>query len=133
MSRNNNPIGLIVGLLIFAYFGFVLLFPNMGFFPMFKVFPSFFIIIFIVSLATITSNKRRSTVNRAFKNENQVNNQNINPYRVENESVEHLKTSYHQRDEEVIEENPTFRFCQFCGTKIERDAMFCHSCGSKLK
>ena len=133
MSRNNNPAGVIIGLLIFVYLGFVFFMPNMGSFPIFKVFPGVFIIIFIASIAAITSNKRRSTTNNAFKNENQVNAQKLNPYRVEYNSQEHIQTSHYQRVEEEIELKPIIRYCQFCGTKIERDAMFCHSCGSKLE
>ena len=131
MARNNNSARVIIGL-IFIYLGFVFFMPNMGSSPIFKVFPGVFIIFFIVSIATITS-KRRSTANRAFINENQVKIQKINKYRTEYYSQKNIKTSQYQRVDEEIELKPIIRFCQFCGTKIERDAMFCHSCGSKLE
>jgi len=133
MSRNNNPAGVIIGLLIFVVFGFVFFIPMTGFFTIFTIFPSIFIIIFIVAIIAITSNNRRPTANRVFNNENQVNTQKPNPYRVEYNSQEHVKTSQYHRVEEEIELKPIIRFCQYCGTKIERDAMFCHSCGSKLE
>ncbi len=129
MSRN-NPAGVIIGIFIFVVFGFVFFIPNMLFLP---VFPSFFIIIIIVSIAVSISSNRRPNANKAFKNENQVKTQKINPYRVESYSQKNIKTSQYQRVEEEIELKPIIRFCQFCGTKIERDAMFCHNCGSKLE
>jgi hypothetical protein len=132
MSRNNNPAGIIIGLILFAYIGFIFLFPNMRFFPIFTIFPSFFIIIFIISIATIASNKRRTTPNSVYKIENQGNNRIRNPYRVQFPQ-EAVKTSRYQKVEEDDEESPIVRFCQFCGTKIERDAIFCHRCGSKLE
>jgi energy-coupling factor transporter transmembrane protein EcfT len=133
MSRNNNPAGVIIGLLIFVVFGFVFFIPMTGFFTIFTIFPSIFIIIFIVAIVAITSNNRRPTTNNTFKNENQVNSQRTNPYRVKYNSQEHVKTSQYQRVEEENELKPIIRFCQFCGSKIERDAMFCHSCGAKLE
>ncbi|MHA1191399.1 MAG: zinc ribbon domain-containing protein [Promethearchaeota archaeon] len=133
MARNNNSARVTIGLLIFVYLGFVFFMPNMNSYPIFKVFPGIFIMFFIVSIATITSNKRRSTANRVFKNDNQVNTQNTNPYRAEYYSQKNIKTSQYQRVDEEIELKPIIRFCQFCGAKIERDAMFCHSCGSKLE
>jgi hypothetical protein len=83
-------------------------------------------------MATIISNKRSSTVKRAFKNENQINIQEPNPYRVENRSQNHTTNSYYQRIDEEIEVMPNIRFCQYCGTRIERDSLFCHNCGIKL-
>lgn len=130
MSRN-NPAGVIIGLFIFVVFGFVFFIPSISFIP-YTIFPSFFIIILIVSIIASTSNNRKPTDNEAFKNENQVNTQKANPYRVENNSQKYVKTSQYQRVEEEIESKPIIRFCQFCGTKIERDSMFCHNCGSKL-
>ncbi len=132
MSRNNNPAGVVIGLLVFLYIGFVFFIPRMGFYPVFTIFPGIFILIFIASMATIISNKRSSTANRAFKNENQINIQKPNPYRVENRSQDHLTNSSYQRVEEEIEVKPIIRFCQYCGTRIERDSMFCHNCGIKL-
>ncbi|MHA1375934.1 MAG: zinc ribbon domain-containing protein [Promethearchaeota archaeon] len=129
MSRNNP--GVIIGLFIFVVFGFVFFIPRMSFIP-FTIFPSFFIIILIVSIVATTSNNRKPNAKKVFKNENQVNTQRTNPYRVEYNPQKNVKTSQYQRVNEELELKPTIRFCQFCGTKIERDAMFCHNCGSKL-
>jgi hypothetical protein len=32
-----------------------------------------------------------------------------------------------------IPSNPTFRYCDKCGTKLDDDAVFCHNCGKKFK
>ena len=96
MSRN-NPAGVIIGLFIFVVFGFVFFIPSTSFFPIFTIFPSFFIIIIIVSLASIAANNRRQNT---LKNENQVNTQRTNPYRVEYQK--NFKTSQYQRVDEEI-------------------------------
>jgi len=35
-------------------------------------------------------------------------------------------------DKPYEQDIPKVNYCQFCGSKIERDAVFCHECGSKL-
>ncbi|MHA1670958.1 MAG: zinc ribbon domain-containing protein [Promethearchaeota archaeon] len=136
MSRN-NPTGAIIsilaGIIIFVVFGFVFFIPSIGFFPMISIFPSFFIIVFIVLIAVVSSNNRSQKTNKTFKNENQVNIQKANPYRIDNKSQNNIKTTQYQWADEEIELKPIIKFCQFCGTKIEKNAIFCHSCGSKIE
>ena len=132
MPRNNNPAGVVIALLIFVVFGFVFFIPSIGFFQIFTMFPIFFIIAIIGLIVAISSGNRRQNVIKTYKNENQGYSQKPNPYRVQN-SQEQVNTSKYQRIEEETELKPIIRFCQYCGSKIERDAMFCHSCGSKLE
>ena len=34
--------------------------------------------------------------------------------------------------EDVEPEVPKTNFCQYCGTKKDRNAVYCHNCGTKL-
>ena len=131
VSRNNNPAATIIGIVIGLLFllGIITFMTSLS---IFTLYPTFFIFIFIGSIVSIISKSRRPYNNNSYKAENQVNTQKSNPYRVQ-KSQEQIKTSQYQRVEEDIELKPIIRFCQFCGSKIERDAMFCHNCGSKLE
>lgn len=131
MPRNNNSAGVVIGLLIFVVFGFVFFIPSIGIFQIFTIFPILFIIIFIGLIAGISSSSRRQNIIKTYKNENQAYSQKSNPYHIQN-SQEQYKTQNYQIFEGEIESNQKIRFCQYCGNKIEKDAMFCHSCGSKV-
>ena len=131
VSRNNNPAATIIGIVIGVLFllGIMTFMTSLS---IFTLYPTFFIFIFIGSIVSIISKSRRPYNNNSYKAKNQINTQKSNPYRVQ-KSQEQIKTSQYQRVEEDIELKPIIRFCQFCGSKIERDAMFCHNCGSKLE
>jgi hypothetical protein len=131
VSRNNNPAATIIGIVIGVLFllGILTFMTSLG---IFILYPMFFITIFIGLLVSIISKSRRPYNNNSYKVENQVNVQKPNPYRVQN-SQEQVKSSLHQRFQEELKLKITIRFCQFCGSKIDRDALFCHSCGSKLE
>jgi len=48
-------------------------------------------------------------------------------FKIENEDIKE------KTDEKSYEQDrPRVNYCQFCGSTIERDAIFCHQCGSKL-
>ena len=49
-------------------------------------------------------------------------------FKIENENIKGYT------DEKSYEQDqPRANYCQFCGSTIERDAIFCHQCGSKLE
>lgn len=135
ISRNNNSAATVVGIILFSLFllGFMTFLINRSIITIFpSIFIIIFVIIFIVSISSIVSKSRRPRGYNEYKSNNQLYTQKSNPYRVQS-SQEEIKTSQYQRIEEEIELQPFIRFCQYCGTKIERDAMFCHKCGSKLE
>jgi len=133
----NNPLGAVIGLMIgligFVVFGFVFFIPSIGFFfPVFSIFPIFFILVFIIIAVASSSTRRNQTIIKEITSDPRVNTQKINPYRFEN-TYNQTTTSQYQRIEEEKELKPKIRFCQYCGNKIEKEAIFCHNCGSKLE
>jgi len=88
------------------------------------MFPAIFIFIFIIiAAATSVENSKK-------RHQNYYNNQDSsqvplkNPYIIQNIR----KIDIQEDTKEVIRA----QYCQYCGVKIERDANYCHNCGTNL-
>ena len=146
MSRNNSTagslIGSLIGLIIFVGFGgfFLLGFSPFAFFRIIPFFPMIFIIIIIGFVGAASARSRRSTCcSQKSYNQNQSHNQyqystqevpRTNPYIVKASSSSTVRPIF---IDDVEPEKPKTNFCQYCGTKKERNAVYCHSCGTKLE
>ncbi len=135
MSRNNSIIGSIVGLIIFLGFGVFFLFGLSPFrlFTFIPFFPMIFIIIIIGIVGAASASSRRSTY-CSPKSHNQYQYYTsevprLNPYIVK---TSNSSTVRHIYIEGAKPEKPIANFCQFCGTKKDKNAIYCHDCGSKL-
>ena len=138
MSRNNSTIGSLIGLIIFVGFGVFFLF---GFspFPFFRIMPFFpmIFVIFIIGIAgaaSASSKRTRRSTCYPPKSHNQYhyNTQEVprsNPYIDNTSSSSTVRLIY---IEDAEPEKPKANFCQFCGTKKDKSAIYCHDCGSKL-
>ena len=136
MPRNNSIIGSIIGLIIFLGFGVFFLF-GWGSFNIFNFLP-FFPMIFIIAILGIagaaSANVRRSSCcSPKSHNQYQYYSQDpprSNPYTVKNSSSSTVRAI---NIEDAKPENPRANFCQFCGSRTERDGVFCHQCGAKME
>ena len=135
MSRNNSIIGSIVGLIIFLGFGVFFLFGLSPFrlFTFIPFFPMIFIIISIGIVGAASASSRRSTC-CSPKSHNQYQDYTSevprsNPYIVKTSNSSAVRHIY---IEGAKPEKPIANFCQFCGTKKDKNAIYCHDCGSKL-
>ena len=136
MSDRNSESGCIIGFLVFMAFGlfFILdlpfsIFPFMGFFPV------IFIFIFIIAVAGASSGKSKhcKPVQKKYDQYSQQQVPRVNPYIVRN-SVRNDVQTFSVEDYKPIEPTkPKALFCQFCGTRIDKDTRFCHQCGSRLE
>jgi hypothetical protein len=99
-------------------------------------FSVFFMIIIGVSIAVAATSKnynvpRNKTINGHYGN-SQKNVNVPNPYKVlrpiESEKNDKFEKN-NRRDIAVVEE---IVYCRYCGARRERDAIFCHMCGTKL-
>ena len=136
MPRNNSIIGSIVGLIMFLGIGVFFLFGSSPFF-LFNFTPFFpmIIILIVIGIAGAASaSRRRSTVSSTWKNNHyQSYSQEItrsNPYIAKTPSSSTVRPIYIEDDEPEI---PITNYCQYCGTKKDRNAKFCHNCGTKLQ
>lgn len=137
MSRNNSAIGSIIGLMVFLGFGAFFLFGQ-GVFRIFSFVPFFpmIIIIVIIGIAgAVSASSRRSTCCSPNSNKYySYGSQEIprsNPYIAKptrNAQVQQITI------EDVEPEVPKAitNFCQYCGTKKDRNAVYCYNCGTKL-
>jgi hypothetical protein len=136
MPRNNSIIGSIVGLIIFLGFGVFFLFGWGSFeiFSFFPIFPMIFVVAIFGIVVAASANSRRSTVSSSWKNDHyQSYSQEVprsNPY-VAKTSVNSIVRPIYIEDAEP--EIPTANFCQYCGTKKDRNAKYCYNCGTKLQ
>ena len=138
MSRNNSGIGCIIGLIFFLGFGvfFSLGLSPFTFFRIMPFFPMIFVI-FIIGIAGAASassrrSKRSTYCSPKSHNQYQYYTPEVprsNPYIVKTSSSSKVRPIY---IEDAEPEKPKPNFCQFCGTKKDKNAIYCHDCGSKL-
>lgn len=138
MPRNNSIVGSIVGLIIFLGFGVFFLFGLSPFslFSIMPFFPMIFIIVIIGIVGVASASSRRSTCcsPKSYKSYNQYQDYTeevpkSNPYIVKTSSSSTYRPIY---IEDAEPEKPKANFCQYCGALKDRNAIYCHSCGSKL-
>ena len=136
MPRNNSIVGSIVGLMIFLGFGVFFLFglSPFTFLSIMPFFPMIFIIIIIGGVVgAVSASSRRSTCcSPKPNNQYQYVTTEVprsNPYVVKTSSNSMYRPIY---IEDAEPEKPKTNFCQYCGTKKDKNAIYCHSCGIKL-
>ncbi len=136
MSNRNSGAGCIIGSLFFMAFGlfFILdvpfsIFPFIGFFPA--------ILIFIVIIAVIGASSGKSKcckpVQKKYDQDHSKQVPRVNPYIVRGSVRNDVQTLLVEDYKPIEPTKPKALFCQFCGTRIDKDARFCHQCGSKLE
>ena len=139
MPRNNSTIGSLIGLIIFLGFG-VFFMVGLSPFALFSIMP-FFPMIFIIAIigiaGAVSASSRRSKSAMCFspKSHNQYHNytqevSRSNPYVVKTSSRSTVRSILIKDDEP---EKQKTNFCQYCGTKKDRNAIYCHSCGTRLE
>ena len=133
MPRNNSVVGSVVGLLVFVGFGVFFLF-GIGPFRFLNVFP-FIPIIFIICIICIAgaaSVKQSSCCTPKPYNQNRYYAREIprsNPYNVKTSNDSVVQPIY---IDDTEPEKSVANFCQYCGTRKDRNAIYCHNCGTKL-
>ncbi len=137
MPRNNSIVGSIIGLVVFLGLGVFFLFglSPFSFFSIMPFFPMIFVIIIIGGIvgAASASSRRSSCCSSKSHNQYQYYTQEVprsNPYIVKTSNSSVVRPIYIE-DAEL--EKPKANFCQFCGTRIERESVFCHQCGAKME
>jgi hypothetical protein len=137
MSNRNSRSEWIVVLILFIGFGpllFILVQPFI-IFLLAPFYPLIFISIFMIAAAYASSGKSKccKPVQKKYDQYSQQQVPRVNPYVVRN-SVRNDSQTLLVEDYKPIEPTkPKALFCQFCGTRIDKDARFCHQCGSKLE
>ena len=124
MTRNNPVVGCIFAIIIFAFAGMFLLRMPFMFFSLFPI----IIFIIIIFGIVISASSRKQRENRINELNSQVRTN--NPYRVVNSNQNQVEIQ-----NKKIESNSyqRVRFCHFCGTQLENDAIFCPGCGIEIE
>ena len=143
MPRNNSGIGCcIIGLIFFLGFGVFSSLRSSSFslYNIMPLFPMIFVIFIIVVVGAASTSSKRSKHSKnstccspKSHNQNQYITPKVprsNPYIVKASSTSTVRPIY---IEDAKPEKPKTNFCQYCGTKRDRNAIYCHSCGIKLE
>jgi hypothetical protein len=135
MPRNNSAKGSIIGLMVFLGFGAFFLFGG-GIFRIFSFVPFFPMIIVIVIIgiagAASAASRRSTCCSPNSNNQYSYSSQEIprsNPYIAKPTRSTPVRQIY---IEDVEPEVPKTNFCQYCGTKKDRNAVYCYNCGTKM-
>ncbi|MFX1269512.1 MAG: zinc ribbon domain-containing protein [Promethearchaeota archaeon] len=124
MHQRNSAAGIIIcmiSLLLFGLFFGLRPIIDFSFFPMF---PAIFIFIFIIIAAATSVGNSKKRYKNYYTSQNYSQVPLKNPYIIEN-----------TREIEIQEETKEIirtQYCQYCGVKIDRDANYCHNCGTNL-
>jgi len=142
MGEKNTATGCGICFLLFALAAFFVMGGNFYFFPFIPMFPVIFIfVIFIIVIASISSAKSKKNTQKPYQQHYPYYYHReiprINPYEVR-KSVPIQEEIYISENKPIVQpeqdtEKQVIRYCRFCGEKIEKDAIFCHQCGTRLK
>ncbi|MFX0033545.1 MAG: zinc ribbon domain-containing protein [Candidatus Hodarchaeota archaeon] len=124
MHHKSSATGIVLCMIGFIMFGlFFGLQSFIGYFY-FPIFPGIFIYIMIIIVAVVSIENSKAR-NKAYSNNIYHNIPSVrNPYIIQNAKPIEVKDD----TEKVIHA----QYCQYCGVKIEREARFCHNCGTNL-
>jgi hypothetical protein len=146
MEGRNTSSGLVICILVLIGAGlFMTLSFNGGFFFFTPYIPAVIIfVICIIAIGAASNHKSKQSKNEPYpyyyhyQNQQRINHQQLpvpteNPYKVKQIQVidDTPKVEEESSSEKISE--PKAQFCMFCGVNIDRDAVFCHQCGTKLK
>jgi len=137
MSNRNSRSEWIVVLILFIGFGpllFILVQPFI-IFLLAPFYPLIFISIFMIAAAYASSgkSKRCKPEQKNCDQYSQPQVPRVNPYVVRNSVRNDVQTLLVEEYKPIEPIKSQALFCQFCGTRIDKDARFCHQCGSKLE
>jgi hypothetical protein len=143
-NRGNRPRGgIFAAVMLLIVFGFLAFF----FFNNFNgfVMPIWFIIsgfgVFLIIIVVITviassmSQVYKKPKENYFKydqNQQQDNPYQMNPYIIRDSASKPFEESINKEIKQEIPIIPDINFCRYCGSKIDRDAVYCQQCGTKL-
>ena len=143
--RRNSAVGAIVAVVIFFLVLGVLFFVFFNRFTGFTIIPIWTIIsglgglIIIIAVISVIAASMSAPSKKA-------NQEHIKPYQYQPQEPAQDSNPYIIREtmqkqpeepiyKEITREIPVvsdINYCKYCGAKVERDAIFCHQCGTKL-
>ena len=141
--RNRPNGGVFAGIILLFIFGFLffVIFNRFNGFsmPIFVIIGSFSVFLIIISVivaivASMSSNykkpKEEYIKSYQFQPQNQTNQP--NPYIIRNSVSKQPEEPIYKQIKREIPIITEINYCRYCGSKIDRDAVFCHMCGTKL-
>ncbi len=127
---------LVFGLLFFIFFnrsnGFTII-PIWPIVSGLGGFLIFIVIIGVIASSMSTPSKRANEEHiKSYQYQPQEPSQQYNPYKIRNSIQKQTEEPIYEEVKQDIPINLDIFYCRYCGSKIDRDARFCHQCGTKL-
>jgi len=135
-KNRNSKSGCIVGLLFFMVFVFFFILEvPFSLFSFMWFFPVIFIFIVIIAAAGASSERSKCWKPEQKKYDHYLQQQvpRVNPYIMRGSVTNDVQTLLVEHYRPIEPTKLEALFCQFCGIRIDKDARFCHQCGSKLE
>jgi len=140
MEGRKGISGLVICILIVMGAGlFMTLGFNSGFFFFTPFIPAIFIfVICIIVIGAASSNNSRQRKGEPYPYYSYYQNQSQQQQQIP------VENPYKVKPIQILDDNPVYskieaekpaevQFCMYCGVKIDRDAVYCHQCGTRLK
>ncbi|UCC20291.1 MAG: zinc ribbon domain-containing protein [Promethearchaeota archaeon] len=133
-------VAVVIFFLIFGVFFFMFFNRMNGFvIPIWLILGGFGVFLIILAVIVTSAVSMSQTVKKSkeapFNSYNyspQVQTQQKNPYIIQDSNQnQQNKIPYVEIKKEIPVVSDT-NYCRYCGAKVERDAVFCHQCGTKL-
>jgi hypothetical protein len=126
----------VFGLLFFIFFNRSNGFTMIPIWPIISGLGGFLIFIVIIgviaSSMSTPSNKANEDYIKPYQYQPQERTQQYNPYKIRNSIQNQAEDPIYEEVEQNIPIISDINYCRYCGSKIDRDARFCHQCGIKL-
>ncbi len=135
---------IIAGLIFFLVFGllFLIFFNRFNGFTIIPVWPiisglgGFLIFIAIISVIASSmstpSKKADEEYIKSYQYRPQEPSQQYNPYRIQKSIQKQSEGPIYEEVKQNVPIISDINYCRYCGAQADRDARFCHQCGTKL-
>ncbi|MFW9971071.1 MAG: zinc-ribbon domain-containing protein [Candidatus Odinarchaeota archaeon] len=139
-SAIGRILGIIVMLIIFGFL-FLVFFNNFdGFMSpmifMISGFGIFFVIIIVIAVAAVSMStaykKPKEDYIKPYEYQPQQQTPQSNPYIIRESIPKQPEIPKYEENEREIPIFSEINYCKYCGSKVDKNAIFCDQCGTKL-
>jgi len=127
---------LVFGLLFFIFFNRFNSFTIIPIWPIITGLGGFLIFIVFIGVIASSMSAPSKKVNeeyiKPYQYQPQEPNQQYNPYKIRNSIQKQAEEPIYEEVKHDIPIISDINYCRYCGSQADRDARFCHQCGTKL-
>ena len=142
--RNRAGRAIVAGIILFLVFGLLMLvffyrfdgFAIIPIWPIISGLVGFLIFITLIGViaASMSAPSKKANEERikSYQYQTQRQSQQLNPYIIRDSMQKQPEEPIYKEITREIPIISDINYCRYCGSKIDRDSVFCHQCGTKL-